>query len=401
MLAAKWLVTLRRDPRNENIIEMGLSITGWVLIAVGLTGNLLLMMGFLSFLWILVVVVISLFIALKRRRTMQQALLGVLAVSAERFIPLGPAIDAFAEDIRGTFGARLAKLSLFLKNGCPLPDALRSIKRIVPRQLLPIIRVGHESGALAEGLAEAAAAEDQQHALWGSFSAKMLYLAAVPCIGSWILFYMLVVIIGSYQRIFKDFGTALPPPTKIMMCISGWADHYWQILGFVAILFGLFFLYGILRYLGVPLFDLPGMEARCAGSIPPPSWTAWPWPWNTAARCRESFNRFPSAIPKNRSARGSTACVSNWNMAVPGTKASIATDSSGNPTWPWCNRPKGRATCPALRELAESNRRRLAYRLNVAVQLLFPPAVLCFGAAVLFIVVAMFLPLVTLIKSMS
>ena len=39
------------------------------------------------------------------------------------------------------------------------------------------------SGALAQGLAEAAAAEDKQDAIWGSISAKMLYVAAMPCIG--------------------------------------------------------------------------------------------------------------------------------------------------------------------------------------------------------------------------
>ena len=55
----------------------------------------------------------------------------------------------------------------------------------------------------------------------------------------------------------------------------------------------------------------------------------------------------------------------------------------------------------ALRELADSNRRRLAYRLNAALQLLFPPAVLCFGAAVLFIVVAMFLPLIDILGSIK
>ena len=52
----------------------------------------------------------------------------------------------------------------------------------------------------------------------------------------------------------------------------------------------------------------------------------------------------------------------------------------------------------AMREMADSNRRRLAYRANALVQMLFPPVVLCFGAMVLFVVVAMFMPLITLIS---
>ena len=151
LLASKRLMTLRRDPTNENIIEMGLSITGWVLIAVGLLGNLMLMLGPFLLLWIPILIVTAEFIALKRHRAMQQALLGTMAVSAERFIPLVPAIEAFAEDTGGKFGVRAAKLASLLKNGIALPDALRRVKRIVPRQLIPIIRVGYEFGGLGPG----------------------------------------------------------------------------------------------------------------------------------------------------------------------------------------------------------------------------------------------------------
>ena len=51
----------------------------------------------------------------------------------------------------------------------------------------------------------------------------------------------------------------------------------------------------------------------------------------------------------------------------------------------------------AMREMADSNRRRLAYRLNALVQLAYPPVILCLGVMVLFIVVALFTPLITLI----
>ena len=65
-----------------------------------------------------------------------------------------------------------------------------------------------------------------------------------------------------------------------------------------------------------------------------------------------------------------------------------AAERAGNLTW-------------AMREMADSNRRRLAYRLNVLVQTIFPPVVLCVGGVVLFIVVALFLPLIKLIERLS
>ena len=52
----------------------------------------------------------------------------------------------------------------------------------------------------------------------------------------------------------------------------------------------------------------------------------------------------------------------------------------------------------ALHEMADSNRRRLAYHLQALAQLLFPPAVLALGLIVMFVVVGMFLPLIALIN---
>jgi type IV pilus assembly protein PilC len=55
----------------------------------------------------------------------------------------------------------------------------------------------------------------------------------------------------------------------------------------------------------------------------------------------------------------------------------------------------------AMREMADSNRRRLAYRLSALVQLAYPPVIICIGLIVMFIVVALFLPLITLVMRLS
>jgi len=55
----------------------------------------------------------------------------------------------------------------------------------------------------------------------------------------------------------------------------------------------------------------------------------------------------------------------------------------------------------ALEEMAESALRRTNYRLQVALQMLFPPAVLLLGMTVGFIVVSLFMPLISLIQGLS
>ena len=54
-----------------------------------------------------------------------------------------------------------------------------------------------------------------------------------------------------------------------------------------------------------------------------------------------------------------------------------------------------------MQEMAESGRRRFAYRLQAIAQAAFPPVVILFGLMVMFIVVALFMPLVALIQKLT
>ncbi len=55
----------------------------------------------------------------------------------------------------------------------------------------------------------------------------------------------------------------------------------------------------------------------------------------------------------------------------------------------------------AMREMADSNRRRLVYRAQILLQFLFPMVILIYAALVLWFVTAYFLPLVKLIQVLT
>jgi type II secretory pathway component PulF len=401
ILVAKRLVTLRHDHANENLIEMALRTAGWTLIAVGLTGNLLPMMGGLLCLFIPAWIVVGLFIAMKRRRAMQLALLGTMAVSAERFIPLVPAMEAFADDIRGRFAFRVRRLASLLRSGVGLSAAIKRVGRVVPRQLVPTIRVASECGALSRGLAEAAKAEDQHNALWGPFAAKMLYIAAMPCVGMAFLGVMLGMSFN-YQRTLKQFSFRPSGLTQKLLEAFSFATTFWPLATAVAIFFAILFLYAVLRYLGVPLFDPPGVErmlrrqhtsaildnlalaVECSRPLPAVIQTLSECYPKKSIRTRLGYVLYDLAHggswDESLFRRG---LIRKSDLAVLQSAECV-----GNLSW-------------ALRELADSNRRRLAQWLNVVMQLLFPPVVLCFGAVVCFVVVAMFMPLIQVITALS
>jgi type II secretory pathway component PulF len=401
ILAAKRLVTLRRDLANENLIEMALGVAGWTLIAVGVTGNLLPMMGGLLCVFIPAWIVVGLFIAIRRRRALQLALLGTMAVSAERFIPLVPAMEAFADDVRGRFAVRVRRLASLLRSGVGLPAAIKQVGRVVPRQLVPTLRVASECGALSRGLAEAATAEDRHDALWGPFAAKMLYMAAMPCVGTVFLSYMLMINLN-YQRILKDFDLQPPALTQKLLDAFLFATTSWPLVILAAVFFALLFLYAVLRYLGVPLFDPPGVERMLRRQHTAAILDNLAMAIECNRPLPDVMRTLSECYPKNsirtrlRDVLYDLAHGGQWGESLHHRglirQSDLAVlqsaERAGNLSW-------------ALRELADSNRRRLAQWLNVVMQLLFPPVVLCFGAVVCFVVVAMFMPVIQVITSMS
>ena len=140
-------------------------MTGWVLIAVGLLGN---------FAGMFVVArpfpgrIIGLFVLIETLRkhwvAQQYALLWLLTVSAERSMPLAPAVEAFARERGGFFGRRAKRLAEMLDSGVSLPDALDRCRRVLPRHALPMMRIGCQSGALAPALRQAATTENLHEA---------------------------------------------------------------------------------------------------------------------------------------------------------------------------------------------------------------------------------------------
>lgn len=65
-----------------------------------------------------------------------------------------------------------------------------------------------------------------------------------------------------------------------------------------------------------------------------------------------------------------------------------AAERSGNLEW-------------ALEEMADSSIRRLAYRLRLALNVLFPAVLFVFGLFIAFVVISLFMPLVSLIQGLS
>ena len=151
-------------------------MTGWILVTVALIGGLAVLMGIFLVLWLPVAALLLFEVMWRRRVAQQYALLWLLTISAERGMPLGPAIQAFAQERRGMYSQRARRLAALLAEGVSLPAALARCRGLLPSHAGPMIRVGCQSGDLATALRQAASTRNLYAPVWFSLAGKLTYL---------------------------------------------------------------------------------------------------------------------------------------------------------------------------------------------------------------------------------
>ncbi len=369
-------------------------------------------------------VVVALMIWRAARLTRQRAFVLMLAEAIQRRIPLIPALEAFREEYaesrlavailrpsplvrflfptiewRWNWRGSVDHFARALSDGIALPEALRLLPGLVPLESLPLIDAGHRAGRLSEALRRIAVQNDRTGPVWQSVVGKVFYLALLVMIifGIWV--FMAIKIMPVYKKIFSDFDAALPPITELMMSVSSAMCIYWPLDVLIGLLLLGLFLYGSACYVGLTMCDLRGTRwlvrrldtATVLDTLALTTEARQPMPAALAAltahypkpSIRRRLRRAWRAVASGRQWCDGLAAVGLLRPAEVGLLQSAA--RVGNLPW-------------AMREMADSNRRRFAYRLNAILQVLFPLTLGLVGLVVCLYVTACFLPLVKLIE---
>lgn len=401
VLVALRLLSAARYITNDSSYSI-ISSIGWIIITGGTVGLLISPVGILAFFgWILIIIVV-IETTRQHRRTQQNALLWSMAISAEKSVPLDLAIEAFAHEGQGLIKLKAKKLAELLKSGVSLPEALDKVPGLLPAPVLTMIHSGHESGTLSKTLRQALTSRDLFAIIWSSLIAKLLYIFFVICTGGSIVLFVIYKIIPSYEKIFRDFGRALPPVTQALIRSSHFIQNNWYIFVPLDLLFVGVAIYIFISYLGWVPFYLPGvgrlMRRRHTAAILDSLALAAEYNrpvGNSIATLAASYPlhsiRRKLKLVEKDVTQGSDWCESLYQHGlIKSVDKAVLKAAQRVNNLPW-----------AMREMADSNRRRLAYRLNALVQLAYPPVILCLGVIVMFIVVSIFLPLISLISKLS
>lgn len=153
----------------------------------------------------------------------QNSLLWVLTIATEQGRPLGPMLLALAEDEQAYhWKARLNELVNHLNGGMSLPDALERVPGLLPPNVVLAIRVGAETGALAEMLREVSKDFSLRHEddLDSQWTITVAYLVGLFLALTAVVSFLMYFIIPKFKKIFEDFGTELPQLTQWVIKVS-------------------------------------------------------------------------------------------------------------------------------------------------------------------------------------
>jgi len=114
--------------------------------------------------------------------------------------------------------------------GTSLADALKSHPRIFSDLYVNMVRAGEASGALDLVLLRLADYTENYAALRDKVRSALTYPTLMAIVGSSILFFLLSYVVPKVTKIFSENKAALPLMTTVLLAISGFLQEYWWLV---------------------------------------------------------------------------------------------------------------------------------------------------------------------------
>ncbi len=154
-----------------------------------------------------------------------------LATLVDAGLPLVEALAALAEQTeREHLRRAIVQIRERVTEGRSLADALTEHPRLFSPLYVNMVRAGEASGALEVVLERLADYTENQARLLGKVRAALTYPAVMLVLGGGILFFLVSYVVPKVTRIFQETQQQLPHLTLILIAVSGFAARWWWLL---------------------------------------------------------------------------------------------------------------------------------------------------------------------------
>jgi len=151
-------------------------------------------------------------------------------------LPLVEALAALAEQTeRERLRRALAQIRHKVTEGHALAEALAEHPQIFSPLYVNMVRAGEASGALDIVLARLADYQENQARLLGKVRSALTYPLIMLVLGSSILFFLVSYVVPKVTRIFQETQQQLPALTVALIVLSGFVARWWWLLLLLAV----------------------------------------------------------------------------------------------------------------------------------------------------------------------
>ena len=157
-------------------------------------------------------------------------------------LPLVQALDILAKQSENPALSAVTREVVFdVESGNTVADALKKHPKAFSDLYVNMVAAGEAGGILDTILMRLAVFMEKNDALVRKVKGAMIYPGVISTVAAGAITILLIFVIPTFQRMFASAGIDLPLPTRIVIMMSGFLQHYWYvlILGAAAAFYGL------------------------------------------------------------------------------------------------------------------------------------------------------------------
>lgn len=153
-----------------------------------------------------------------------------LATLTKAGLPLIECLGTLIEQVeRSALKRVLSHIRQQVREGRTLADALQAHPRVFSSIYVNMVRAGEESGSLEAVLARLADYSEAQARLLRTVQSALTYPLLMVAVSSVILFFLLAYVVPQVTRIFSETGQQLPLVTRVLIGCSSFLAVYWWV----------------------------------------------------------------------------------------------------------------------------------------------------------------------------
>ncbi len=191
-----------------------------------------------------------------------------LSTMIDAGLPLIQALEALSSQQENkAFKKMLHEIKVEVESGSTFADALKKYPKTFDRLYCNMVAAGEIGGILDEVLLRLSAYMEKAERLRRKVKGALTYPAIVLTIAGGVLAVILIFVIPVFQKMFADFGQALPVPTQIVINMSNFLKSYFLVIAGITVLMVVAFKRYYATELGKRTVDRLSLRAPVFGAL--------------------------------------------------------------------------------------------------------------------------------------